>query len=200
MAVPTSYLFSTKNLQPILSAIQEAQVPPRFTNEFLKTLGFKSSGDRAVIGVLKSLGFLDVSGAPGERYRRYRNKGQAPYVLAEAVRDAYSDVFLAHDHAETLSAERVRGILATKVDKGEAVVGKMAATFRALVSSAKWDQPAATQPAPSDLVDHDEVEPPTRIRELESLAFRYNIEIHLPVTKDISVYNAIFRSLREHLL
>jgi hypothetical protein len=200
MAVPTSYLFSTKNLQPILSAVQEAQVPPRFTNEFLKTLGFKSSGDRAVIGVLKSLGFLDASGVPTDRYRRYRNKGQAAYVLAEAIRDAYSDVFLAHDHAETLSAERVRGILATKVDKGEAVVGKMAATFRALVSSAKWDQPATAEQEPTDHGKQEDTEAPARAREIESVAFRYNIEIHLPATKDISIYNAIFRSLREHLL
>ena len=28
----------------------------------------------------------------------------------------------------------------------------------------------------------------------------YNIQIHLPATKDSEVYNAIFKSLREHLL
>lgn len=28
----------------------------------------------------------------------------------------------------------------------------------------------------------------------------YNIQIHLPATKDVEVYNAIFKSLREHLL
>jgi hypothetical protein len=28
----------------------------------------------------------------------------------------------------------------------------------------------------------------------------YNIQIHLPATKDVEVFNAIFRSLREHLL
>jgi hypothetical protein len=27
----------------------------------------------------------------------------------------------------------------------------------------------------------------------------YNIQIHLPATKDVEVYNAIFKSLREHL-
>lgn len=27
----------------------------------------------------------------------------------------------------------------------------------------------------------------------------YNIPIHLPATKDVEVYNAIFKSLREHL-
>ena len=30
--------------------------------------------------------------------------------------------------------------------------------------------------------------------------FHYNIQIHLPTTTDISVYNAIFKSLRENLL
>jgi hypothetical protein len=29
---------------------------------------------------------------------------------------------------------------------------------------------------------------------------RYNIEIHLPATKDPEVFSAIFRSLKEHLL
>jgi hypothetical protein len=27
----------------------------------------------------------------------------------------------------------------------------------------------------------------------------YNIQIHLPATKDVEVYNAIFKSLRDHL-
>jgi hypothetical protein len=31
-------------------------------------------------------------------------------------------------------------------------------------------------------------------------ALNYNIQIHLPATKDIEVFNAIFKSLREHLL
>lgn len=29
--------------------------------------------------------------------------------------------------------------------------------------------------------------------------FHYNIQIHLPATTDISVYNAIFKSIRENL-
>jgi hypothetical protein len=33
-----------------------------------------------------------------------------------------------------------------------------------------------------------------------SVAFRHNIEIHLPATTNIAVYNAIFKSLREHLV
>lgn len=28
----------------------------------------------------------------------------------------------------------------------------------------------------------------------------YNVQIHLPATKDVEVYNAIFKSLREHFV
>jgi hypothetical protein len=31
-------------------------------------------------------------------------------------------------------------------------------------------------------------------------SFHYNIQIHLPATKDVEVYNAIFKSLKEHLI
>ena len=31
-------------------------------------------------------------------------------------------------------------------------------------------------------------------------ALHYDIQIHLPTTTDIAVYNAIFKSLKEHLL
>jgi hypothetical protein len=31
-------------------------------------------------------------------------------------------------------------------------------------------------------------------------SLHYNIQIHLPTTNDIAVYNAIFKSVKEHLL
>ena len=32
------------------------------------------------------------------------------------------------------------------------------------------------------------------------VGLNYSIEIHLPATKDVEVYNAIFKSLKEHLV
>ena len=94
-----------------------------------------------------SLGFLDQSGAPTPRYRADPNRSEAPYILAEALRESYSDLFLANQNAQTLLADRVKGILATRVDKGDAVLKKMASTFRAFASAAKWDgRPAALLP------------------------------------------------------
>ena len=31
-------------------------------------------------------------------------------------------------------------------------------------------------------------------------SLNYNIQVHLPATKDVEVYNAIFKSLKEHLI
>lgn len=204
MAVPSAYMQSAKHLAEIMSEIQQAQVPPKFTVEFLKTLGFTSSNDRSIIGVLKALGFLDQSGIPTDRYRRYRNKSEAPYVLAEALREAYSDLFLARENAQTLPNDRLKGILATKVDKGDAVLDKMATTFRVLVGLAKWDRVSS---APEKL-EEEPPKPPAEVvttdgapqRPPVPLQYAYNIQIQLPATKDISVYNAIFKSIREHLL
>lgn len=215
MAVPSTYMLSANHVPDIFEAIQQAGVPPRFTQEFLKSIGFASSSDRSVIGVLKSLGFLDQSGVPTARYRAYRNKAEAPYILAEAIREAYSDVFLANQNAQTLPAERVKGILATRVDKGDAVLKKMATTFRALASTAKWDRaPGEGSAAVADPDEPSDAEQPstpqvlmsdpqleiTRRSQSVPLEYHYNIQIHLPSTKDVSVYNAIFKSLREHLL
>ena len=210
MSVPTSYMQSTKNLAAIMGEIQQAQVPPKFTVEFLRTLGFTSSNDRSIVSVLKALGFLDQGGVPTDRYRRYRNKAEAPYVLADALREAYSDLFLARENAQSLPNDRVKGILATKVDKGDAVLDKMAATFRILAGLATWDRahergaPPATVEKPLDEPPPVEMPPPAggdgREPARLPLQYAYNIQIQLPVTKDISVYNAIFKSVREHLL
>lgn len=212
MAVPSAYMQSVKNLSAILGEIQQAQVPQKFTVEFLKTLGFTSSNDRSILGVLKALDFLDQAGVPTERYRGYRNKAEAPYVLAAAIRQAYSDLFLARENAESLANDRIKGILATKVDKGDAVLDKMAMTFRALVGLAKWDRPSQQQQQQAHVL-HEEtpgipsgdapapIVPDARVPVPQlPLQYAYNIQIQLPATKDISVYNAIFKSIREHLL
>jgi hypothetical protein len=43
------------NLGEILAAIRNAQAPERFTHKFLSDLGFRSTNDRPIIGMLKAL-------------------------------------------------------------------------------------------------------------------------------------------------
>jgi hypothetical protein len=108
MALPTSYLTSTKNLEAYFNAILSAEAPDRFTNKFLENLGFTSSYDRLFIGILKALGFLEESGAPTQRYFNYLDQSQSGMVLAEAIREAYSDLFNIKKDAHNLPADDVK--------------------------------------------------------------------------------------------
>src|SRR3954471_3059746 len=93
MAIPTSYLTTTKNLAGILNSIVGAQAPERFTTRFLESLDYKAAADRLVIGVLKSLGFLADDGRPTQRYFDYLDQSRSEAVMAQAIREAYSDLF-----------------------------------------------------------------------------------------------------------
>lgn len=68
MSLTNSYLVSVKNFDSIMNSILAARAPERFTNKFLDDLGFKSSNDRLITGVLKGVGFLNETGEPSQRY------------------------------------------------------------------------------------------------------------------------------------
>jgi hypothetical protein len=211
MALPESYVNNVGNLAKFLDAVRTAGVPDRVTVEFLKTLGFKSSNDRPIISVLKGIGFLDQNGTPTESYRAFRDPNEGPKVLARAVRTAYSDLFLANTKAHELPVDKLKGIIATKTSKGDVVVKLIAGTFKALAKAADFsDTTAESGPLPakgsekaaSDRKPEIILPPSPEAANGPNgiAAFHYNIQIHLPTTTDITVYNAIFKSLREHLL
>lgn len=52
---------------------------------------------------------------------------------------------------------------------------------------------------PSEQVEEIQKEVTVARSSLKAPGLHYNIQIHLPATKDIEVYNAIFKSLKEHL-
>src|SRR2546421_1331148 len=130
MAVPSAYLTSSRGIKEILENVQKAGVPQRFTYEFLKQLGHASSADRPAVAVLKALRFLSDNGEPTDRYRRFKDPGQARLVMAEALRDAYADVFTVDQQANERTSKELQGVFARLSGKGEAVNEKMATTFK----------------------------------------------------------------------
>jgi hypothetical protein len=206
MAVPTAYLTTTKNTQAILDAMQRAGVPKRFTYDFLKQLGYGSSSDRPMIPLLKALGFLDDGGNPTERYRRFKDPSLARAVLAEGLRDAYADVFAVEQQAQGKSVNELKGVFARLSDKGESVTAKMATTFKTLADRADFTAAPPTQPEPADEKQEEkedrtpEPPPAPNGRGQGTVTMRHDVHVHLPVTTEIAVYDAIFKSLRENLL
>jgi hypothetical protein len=200
------YLNSVKNLPAIMKKIVEGTAPEKFSMEHLKKIGFKSSNDQAVIGLLKDIGFLSESGVPTQIYHEYRNPARSRQVLGEVLKIAYSDIFHLTENPSNNDKQSISGLFKSTHNVSDQVAGFMANTFLTLLDLADINSKTIIKKEKS--TTHQVKENENTISEVPISEvkipiipnLRYNIEIHLPATKDIEVYNSIFKSLREHLL
>ena len=213
MALTQSYLITTKNLSAVINSVVSAKAPERFTNRFLENLNFKSTNDRLYVGVFKALGLIDESGVPTPRYFEFIDQTQTGKILALGIEEAYEDLFNLRKDAQKLTVDEVKNKFKTLTQgqKSDKVLGLMAATFKALCEQADWSTTHVVKPKEQDQQDAKEIE--TKVEEISktdepeiltkktnSFGLNYNIQIHLPETTNMSVYDAIFQSLKKHLL
>lgn len=212
MALPDSYTLKPGSVPAYFDAMLNAEAPERFTVRFLESLEFKSTNDRTFINVLKDLGFIDTDGIPKERYYEFLDRSQSAKVVAEGVREAYSDLFAVNTEAHKLSQDEVKNKLRTlyKGAKKDGLIARIAGTFSALCEYADFSSPKALRPTPKPIRAAEErtqksKQPPLDKGKGESMpplsvdALQYHINIVLPESRDQAVYDAIFKSLREHL-
>ena len=211
MSLPTAYLTSFKNTADILQAIVAAQAPERFTIKFLEGLGYPSSNDRAMINVLKALGFLDDSGVPKKRYHQFLDQTQSGVVLSQSIREAYADLFRVNKNANTLAAPEVKNKMKTLSEGAytDRVLSQMSGTFTTLVKVADFSAEPTKTPDPEvqdDTADEEEIvveeekKSPRRNTSRSRIGdFVYTINIVLPESTNPAVYDALFKALREHL-
>lgn len=212
MSLIEQYLITPKNLEAFFNAIINAQAPQKVTQKFIENLGFKSTNDRLLIGILKGIGFTDSNGVPQNSYYQFLDQSESKFVLADAIRDAYSDLFAINKHANTMTVTEVKNKLKTlfQGSKSDNVLGFMANTFVALCKFADFSQrpqvqievdrmPTIPQPMPNQQ-NNSGNNIPEVVSKNFSTELHYNIQIHLPETRDSTVYDAIFKSLKEHLL
>lgn len=210
------YLMTTKNLGSFFQAISNAQSPPKFTTNFLIQLGFKSTSDRLLIQMLKGLSFLDSNGVPTDKYFQFLDNSQSKYILSDSIKEAYGDLFQINTKANELSVSEVKNKLKTifQGKKSDDVLQYMSKTFKGLCDLGDFSQQNSIikQEPKIDIKDDRNFErnynaPNYDNQNLSALVnksinteLHYNIQIHLPETKDIAVYDAIFESLKRHLL
>lgn len=204
MALSNSYVQVYGQLPQMFARIAEGQAPDKFTAQYLKDLGFSSSNYRAVIPLLKSLGFLTPDGAPTNRYHEYRNSARSRRVMADAIREAYGDLFTIKAVPTDADRALIEGKFKSVHNASANVAKLMASTFYSLLDLADLST------GPVELKkDEKQPEPPVQPKIGAETApalhharptLHYNIQIHLPATKDVEVFNAIFKALKEHLL
>ena len=102
------YINAYGQLPRLFKRIQEADVPSKFTQDFLSSiLGLKSSGHRPMIPFLKRLGFIDNSNTPTSAYREYRDDENSKFVMGEQLKKSYPELYKTHEYAHTLSKSEI---------------------------------------------------------------------------------------------
>lgn len=209
MALTDSYVQTQGQIPDLFREIRQGQAPNQFTIQHLKDLGFQSSNHRLFLPLLKSLGFLTSDGKPTPRYHDYRSDDQtAKRVMAEALREAYSDLFVLRAKPSESDRTLFEGKFKSAHNTTDRMAKMMASTFFSLLPLADLNATGSAKAEPGndskkkkaeENVDVDDTAQ-EKGKKRGSTSLHYNIQIHLPATKDIEVYNAIFKSLKEHLL
>lgn len=206
MAANPPYLLAPGSLSKAIEKIKVAATPPRFTQDFLNTkLKMKGGTANALIPFLKKIGLLTGDGTPTDLYHRYRNPSESGAAVAQALRAGYRSLYEVNEYAHDLTDEELNGLImqVTGLEKKDRVARAIFGTFKALRDFADFDETdevagpeeaAANAGATIPAVPH-----PPAVRS-GGINLSYTINLNLPPTTNIEVFNAIFKSLRQNLL
>lgn len=194
------YMISNNKIAPIIEKIQQAARPVKFTQEVLKNLGFTSTNDRAFIPLAKKLGFLSDDGTPTALYDQLKDRTTTKAILALQIKILYSELYAINMEIHKAPEADIKGAIGRVTGKDEEGVSRIYNTFKTLCNNADFENEVIKEKT-EYFEESDEISPNVGAAMPNTTPqFHYNIQIHLPATTDISVYNAIFKSLKDNLL
>jgi len=191
-------------IKPLLSKIHEVGIPQKATVQWLKSIGFKSSNDASLLGILKLIGLVDGSGVPTPRWSRFRGTDHRK-VLGEAIREGYADLFAVYSDASQRRASELEHVFSTSSSAGKQVISKAVSTFKNLCEDAEFspisDQtelqiktgpihtPLASSAVGKGAVTTSQMTPSLHI----------DIQLHISPEASAEQIDQIFKSMARHL-
>lgn len=189
-------------LKSLLTKIREVGVPPKVTVQWLKTVGFKSSNDPSLIGVLKFIGFTDSSGVPTSKWTQYRGANHKQ-VLGEAIREGYQDLFAVYPDANQRNQADLEHVFTTSSSGGKQVIAKTVSTFRALAEQAEFtpvNQQTDLHMASGPLHTAPVQSPAAGARlSAQGPTLHIDIQVHISPEASPDQIDQIFASMAKHL-
>ncbi len=198
------YVNAYGKLSALFEAIKKAEMPSKFNIDFLEmVLGFKSSSDRAFVPFLKRLGLVDSGNVPTKEYALFRDNSMSGAILASLIRQAYTELYRANQYVHRMKKDELMQLVKrlTGASENDGVLPAVIGTFQALVSQADFE---TNQDVKNQTVPAKDVE--IKVPDLQpkgisqKIGLAYTINLNLPATTNIEVFNAIFKSLKENLL
>lgn len=202
--VDYAYTTVTGKIKSVLGKIRTTGIPSKLTVAHLKTLGFTSSNDKTLLGVLKFVGLIDDSGIPTSLWNEYRGADHR-HVLANAIRTGYADLFAVYPDANARSSTELTHVFSTSSSAGAQVIAKTVATFKALVEEADFsseNEPIETampsgplhRPATQSALAHRMMP-----KDGGNPEMHIDIQIHISPDSSAEQIEKIFESMAKHL-
>lgn len=212
MATNLPYMVASGTLTKILNKICDASIPENFNGDFLGTkLGFPGGNQRAFIPWAKKCKFLEEDGTPTQIYKDFRNPSFRGTAMASALKKGYEELYVRNEYAHDLNKPDFIKLvtdatgLAHDNQTVKAIVNtffnaKEFADFETKNQEAKDESKVEkTKDLKEEIESTDISTKSTRKKQID-LGINYTINLVLPKTDDPSIYNAIFKSLKDNLL
>lgn len=202
MAAKLPYFTSPGSVKTALDKIRSAATPSRVTQDFVNTvLQIKGGTGASIPPFLKKIGLVASDGTPTELYKQFRNPATGGAAIAKAILHGYGELSRANEYFYKLNEKDLNSLIVqvTGLSADDRVITLIASTLKALKAYANFDTQPAAEPEAA------EPEHPTSTNMSNGatslgLNLAYTINLNLPATSDQAVFNAIFKSLKEHLL
>lgn len=208
------YSTSVGTLEKMLEKIKAASVPERFTQDFVNTkLVLKGGTANSCIPFIKKLGLVGTDGIPTDLYREFRNPKKSRMALGKGFRKAYARLYEMNEYVHDTDDASLLGLIVecTGGEKDSAPTKYTLTTINMLRKHADFEETDDEEPSLVDEPENSSKEinkisvsnpnnPSSNPNASRGINLSYTINLNLPATKDIEVFNAIFKSLKQHLL
>ena len=200
------YTTSPGVLKRALELIIPAERPDKFGSNYMATILKLSGGAaRAVPPFLKKMQFIGADGTPTLLYSKFKTDGGRSQAAYEGLKNAFAELFRRNEYIHKADEAAVKDLMVeiTGLKKTDPIVRLMYASFDAVRGFVSSD--VATSSPGQLLEDDNDSERAAAVSDglgvpAARLGLSYQINIVLPETDNVAVFNAIFRSLRENLL
>src|ERR1700754_400895 len=216
------YVTATGNIERALTGIKQAATPTTVSQDFVKTiLGIQGGSGNQMTAFLRKIGFVASDGSPTSIYTRFRSPDAqtSGAAVAEALKVGYAPLYRRNEYMHKLSDDKLKGLIIEETGSGgdSTIASMLLNCIKAIKKFADFDALSSTEVvevrgqegAQSSTArngtanDREEFAgSPGDLPRRSGLGLNlaYTINLNLPATSDIAVFNAIFKSLKENLL
>lgn len=203
-----SYTTTPGKLKSALQAMTVADRPEHVDKDYISAyLGVSGGSATPIPPILRKVGFLGSDNRPTDWWAKFQSEGSRGAAALEGLRKGFPEIFKRHTYAHTLDESKVKDILVeiTGRTKSDPVIAQIYGTFDAFRSFIPKGFQGGAETQVNDLGGVGAGEGAGDAGgdaggAAGRLGLSYHINIVLPETKDIAIFNAIFQSLRQNLL